>query len=55
MPAWDGNGTWDGFIGFAWQGGSGQRALWYHSPSKSSRPSNAGRCTDDRHPDAMTQ
>lgn len=27
VPAWEGNGTWDGFICFAWQGGSGQRAL----------------------------
>jgi Alpha amylase, catalytic domain len=27
VPAWDGNGTWDGFTCFAWQGGSGQRAL----------------------------
>ena len=34
---------------------SGQRALWYQSPSKSSSPSIAGRCTDDRHPEAMTQ
>ena len=27
VPAWEGNGTWDGFICFAWQGGAGQRAL----------------------------
>ena len=26
-PAWDGNGTWDGFIAFAWQGGTGRRVL----------------------------
>ncbi|MGH7358220.1 MAG: alpha-amylase family glycosyl hydrolase [Candidatus Rokuibacteriota bacterium] len=27
VPAWEGNGTWDGFIGFAWQGPDGQRVL----------------------------
>jgi hypothetical protein len=26
-PAWEGNGTWDGFIAFAWQGPAGQRVL----------------------------
>ena len=33
----------------------GQRALWCHSPSKSSSPSIAGRCGIDRLPQAMTQ
>jgi hypothetical protein len=26
-PAWDGNGTWDGFICFGWRGREGQRVL----------------------------
>jgi hypothetical protein len=26
-PAWDGNGTWDGFIAWSWRGGDGQRLL----------------------------
>jgi hypothetical protein len=27
VPAWDGNGTWEGFLAWAWQGGDGQRWL----------------------------
>jgi hypothetical protein len=27
LPAWDGNGTWDSFIAFAWEGSEGYRAL----------------------------
>jgi hypothetical protein len=27
VPAWDGNGSWDGFICFAWQGSDGSRVL----------------------------
>jgi hypothetical protein len=27
VPAWDGNGTWDGFLAFAWQGPAGERLL----------------------------
>jgi hypothetical protein len=27
VPAWDGNGTWDGFICFGWRGPDGRRAL----------------------------
>ena len=27
LPAWDGNWTWDGFLGFAWQGPGGERLL----------------------------
>lgn len=27
VPAWDGNGTWDGFLAFAWQGAAGERLL----------------------------
>lgn len=26
-PAWDGNGTWDGFMAWSWQAGDGQRQL----------------------------
>jgi hypothetical protein len=26
-PAWEGNGTWDGFLVFAWQGPGGERLL----------------------------
>jgi len=26
-PAWDGNGSWDGFIAFGWRGREGQRVL----------------------------
>jgi hypothetical protein len=26
-PAWDGNGTWDGFVGFAWRGPGDRHAL----------------------------
>jgi hypothetical protein len=26
-PAWDGNGTWDGFVAFAWRGGAGEQWL----------------------------
>lgn len=26
-PAWEGNGTWDGFLVFAWQGGGDERLL----------------------------
>jgi hypothetical protein len=26
-PAWDGNGTWDGFVAFAWEAEAGQRLL----------------------------
>jgi len=27
MPAWEGNGTWDGFLAFAWEGSNGERLL----------------------------
>ena len=27
MPAWDGNGTWDSFLIFAWQGPGKERLL----------------------------
>jgi glycosidase len=27
VPAWDGNGTWDCFVAFAWQGPEGERLL----------------------------
>jgi hypothetical protein len=27
VPAWDGNGSWDGFVCFAWRGRDGQRTL----------------------------
>jgi hypothetical protein len=27
VPAWDGNGTWDGFLAFAWQGPGGEQLL----------------------------
>jgi glycosidase len=27
IPAWDSNGTWDGFVAWSWQGGDGQRLL----------------------------
>ena len=27
VPAWEGNGTWDGFMAWAWHGGDGQRLL----------------------------
>ncbi len=27
VPAWEGNGTWDGFLAFAWQGHDGERLL----------------------------
>jgi hypothetical protein len=27
VPAWDGNGTWDGFVAWSWQGDGGQRRL----------------------------
>jgi hypothetical protein len=27
VPAWEGNGTWDSFIAFAWEGSDGKRAL----------------------------
>ena len=27
VPAWDGNGTWDGFVAWSWQGGGGRRLL----------------------------
>jgi hypothetical protein len=27
VPAWDGNGTWDGFVCFAWRGPDGLRIL----------------------------
>ena len=27
VPAWDGNGTWDGFIAWSWYGGDGRRLL----------------------------
>jgi hypothetical protein len=27
VPAWNGNGTWDSFIGFAWSGAGGRRML----------------------------
>jgi len=27
IPAWDGNGTWDCFLAFAWQGSGGERLL----------------------------
>jgi hypothetical protein len=26
-PAWDGNGSWDDFVAFAWEGGDGQRLV----------------------------
>ena len=26
-PAWEGNGTWDGFMAWGWRGGDGQRLL----------------------------
>jgi hypothetical protein len=27
VPAWEGNGTWDGFIGWCWNGPDGQRRM----------------------------
>jgi hypothetical protein len=27
VPAWDGNGSWDGYIAWSWQGGDGRRLL----------------------------
>ena len=27
VPAWEGNGTWDGFVAFAWDGPDGERLL----------------------------
>jgi hypothetical protein len=27
VPAWEGNGTWDGFLAWSWQGRDGQRLL----------------------------
>ena len=27
VPAWEGNGSWDGFLAFAWQGSGGRRLL----------------------------
>ncbi len=27
VPAWDGNGSWDGFVAYAWEGTAGERLL----------------------------
>lgn len=37
VPAWEGNGTWDSFLAFAWQGPGGERLLVAvnYSPSQS--------------------
>jgi hypothetical protein len=27
VPAWEGNGSWDGFVAFAWEGPGGERQI----------------------------
>jgi hypothetical protein len=39
VPAWEGNGTWDSFLAFGWEGNDGQKALVAVNYS-----SHAGQC-----------